>query len=342
MNRITVPGISSSRLRAHSAARERWLSYRADLEASGQAVSPLGPRQRRKVNLLDTGCRILTGALRICGILPHITRRSRRIKVEQLELWFEQLPSEFDGYRILHITDPHFDAAPGIGGAISRAVAGLTVDLCVFTGDFRADDRGPFRQTTVGRDLACLLSVLDAGDGVLAVLGNHDTWEMVDPFEHGLGMRILANETVTVRRNDTAIAIAGLDDVHNYWSPMTDECLSDLSRNGPPFRLALVHSPEYAAEAAAAGCALYLCGHTHGGQICLREGKPIVTQLVRNRAFATGLWRCGRMVGYTSHGAGLAAALPARINTPGEVTVFTLRSGQRPVDLPETQPYDQP
>ena len=156
------------------------------------------------------------------------------------------------------------------------------------------------------------------------------------PSEGSLGIRVLANETITIQRNDTAIAVTGLDDVHAYWSPMTDECLSDLQRDGPPFRLALVHSPEYAAEAATAGCALYLCGHTHGGQICLPGGRPIFTQLVRNREFARGLWRCGRMVGYTSSGAGLAAALPVRVNAPGEVTVFTLRSGQRPVELPET------
>ena len=338
MSRIAAPGKSPGRSRAYPAARTRWTAYRAELEASGRSVSPLGPRQRRAINVLDSGCRMMTQALRYCGMLSHLVRRSQKISVEQFELWFDQLPPAFDGYRILHITDPHFDSAPGIGSAIIRAVAGLTVDLCVFTGDFRGDERGPFRQDTVVRELGCLLSVVEPGDGVLAVLGNHDTWDMVDAFEGGLGMRILANETVTIQRDGTSIAVTGLDDVHSYWSPMADQCLSDLRRDGPPFRLALVHSPEYAAEAAEAGCALYLCGHTHGGQICLPGGRPIFTQLVRNREYARGLWRCDRMVGYTSSGAGLAAALPVRLNAPGEVTVLTLRSGQRSVDLPERPP----
>jgi predicted MPP superfamily phosphohydrolase len=90
-----------------------------------------------------------------------------------------------------------------------------------------------------------------------------------------------------------------------------------------------VHSAEVADDADAAGYALYLCGHTHGGQICLPGGRPLVTHLKRCRHAASGLWRQGRMVGYTSRGLGVSD-LPMRFNTRGEVVVITLRRSTDP------------
>ncbi len=53
------------------------------------------------------------------------------------ELFYEQLPAAFDGYRILHLTDLHIDSLPGIEDAISERVAPLRYDTCVLTGDYR-------------------------------------------------------------------------------------------------------------------------------------------------------------------------------------------------------------
>ena len=91
-----------------------------------------------------------------------------------------------------------------------------------------------------------------------------------------------------------------------------------------PCKIALVHSPEVAHLAAPAGYALYLCGHTHAGQICLPGGQPIITNSALRWRHARGLWRRGDMLGYTSPGAG-TSGLPVRYFTRGEVTVLTLR-----------------
>ena len=81
--------------------------------------------------------------------------------------------------------------------------------------------------------------------------------------------------------------------------------------------------------AADGGFRLYLAGHTHGGQVCLPGGRPIITHMSRHRRYARGLWRHGAMVGYTSTGLGVSA-LPVRFNSRGEVVMITLRSGQAP------------
>jgi predicted MPP superfamily phosphohydrolase len=80
-----------------------------------------------------------------------------------------------------------------------------------------------------------------------------------------------------------------------------------------------------AGEAATACYDLYLCGHCHGGQVCLPSGRPLITHLSRHRDLHAGLWRLGGMWGYTSRGAGLADP-PVRFNCQGEVTEFRLRA----------------
>ena len=94
----------------------------------------------------------------------------------------------------------------------------------------------------------------------------------------------------------------------------------------PGFRIALVHSAEIADHAAAAGFGLYLCGHTHGGQICLPNGRSLFTRLRRCHFGARGEWRAGAMIGYTSNGLGVGE-VPLRFNCRGEIAMITLRRG---------------
>jgi hypothetical protein len=143
---------------------------------------------------------------------------------------------------------------------------------------------------------------------------------MVEALE-GLGIETLVNRTTTLSRGGEVVHVTGLDDVHNFYSPAARAAL-DQRTDG--CRIALVHSAEMADHAAAAGCALYLCGHTHGGQICLPGGRLVFTQLVRCRHAASGVWREGAMVGYTSPGLGVSP--PAlRFNCRGGAALITLR-----------------
>ena len=90
----------------------------------------------------------------------------------------------------------------------------------------------------------------------------------------------------------------------------------------PERRVALVHSAEMADVADRAGYALYLCGHTHGGQIACLAAKPIFTS---SRVAGTQPLACGgRMTGYTNSGLGVSSPI-VRFNSRGEVAVITLR-----------------
>ena len=243
--------------------------------------------------------------------------RRSRLGLTRLTLEFPDLPPAFDGYRILHLTDLHLDHVDGTAEAAAELISGLAMDLCVITGDIRDSVHAPVRPV-VDR-LAHLLAPIRPADGMFGILGNHDSAAMVEPLE-AIGVRMLCNEIAYLRRGTDLIHITGLDDVHRFHTEAAHVALDDAPDG---FGIALVHSPEIA-DRAAEKHRLYLTGHTHGGQICLPGGRPLMTGLKRHKAFVSGLWRHGDMIGYTSRGVG-ASVIPLRMNCQGEVALITLR-----------------
>ena len=117
----------------------------------------------------------------------------------------------------------------GIAEAIRARVAGVQVDLCVFTGDYRAAETGPFRQRSILAPMAKIVEEVAAGDGSLAVLGNHDTHEMVEPLEETVGVRVLTNEQVEVARDGQTITLLGFDDPYRFYSASSRRFAATLS-----------------------------------------------------------------------------------------------------------------
>ena len=85
----------------------------------------------------------------------------------------------------------------------------------------------------------------------------------------------------------------------------------------------LSHTPEIYRQAAHAGFDLLLCGHTHGGQICLPGGIPVTLDSRCPRYMGAGAWRYHNMTGYTSVGAG-TSIVDVRLNCPPEITLHRL------------------
>jgi uncharacterized protein len=320
-DRIEAPRPIGSAIASGDASERRaWLERRRQMEWRRIRATPDGPRRPGGVPravMLAMGL-----GLRLVGLWRRGVANGLDVRRRSLAIDLPRLPSAFDGYRILHVADPHFDAAPGLAEAILRSVAGAEVDLCVLTGDFRAADRGPFTDTGILPALAALRAAVRSADGFVATLGNHDPGDIVPHLER-LGFEVLLNRSRRVRRGAEQIAITGVDDVHRYYTPAAAAALA--AHDPARFGIALVHSPELAGEAAAAGYDLYLCGHTHGGQVCLPGGRPLITHLCRHRDLHSGLWRHRGMIGYTSRGAG-SSSLPVRFNCPPEVTELRLHA----------------
>lgn len=307
-------------------SRAEWKRRRLEMEAQEVRNSPDGSRRRaRRWNAFKALVELFGFGLRLLGLYDRGVRNAHVIELIRLELWFEDLPREFDGFRLLQLTDLHADFLPETMEIMHGLIEGIEADLCVLTGDYRRRVSGPFDQImpAIGR----IASEVSAPDGIFAILGNHDCADMADAFE-ALGIAVLVNETRTIRRGQAAIHFSGTDDVHYYY---TEAARAALAKAPEGFKVALIHSAELADAAAGSGFQLYLAGHTHGGQVCFPGGQPIITHMSRHRRYARGLWRHGAMVGYTSTGVGVSA-LPVRYNSRGEVTMITLRSGASPRD----------
>lgn len=267
--------------------------------------------------------RLLKKTLNFTGLSILGKKKALDIRLRRLELSFPDLPPLFDGYSILQISDLHLDSCPGITEAIINCLPKETVNLAVLTGDYRDHNYGPYHH--VLPHMKSILDHLKTRDGFVAILGNHDSYQMVPELER-LGIQVLVNETLSLERSGAKIHLTGLDDVTFYYTRAANKALEQAP---PGFKIALIHSNEFCKEAAAQGYQLYLCGHTHGGQICYPTGKPIFTHTDMERSKAKGVWNEGKMLGYTSSGAGLTG-LPIRLFCPGEVTLLTLRSENLP------------
>jgi predicted MPP superfamily phosphohydrolase len=302
--------------------RAAWAARRMSMEAGRNRHTPIGVRRFRIWPLFELLIHGFAVGLRLSGLYARGYRNALDIQITQLELEMPDLPTAFDGYRILQLTDLHigrYDET--IATAIER-VRGVEADLCVLTGDYLWGVGGPYQH--VGPVMTTLRDAVRAPDGIYATLGNHDRHELLQAFE-ALGIRVLVNETVAVERAGDKIYLTGLDDVHHFY---TDAAHQALRESPDGLKLALVHSPEVADWAAETGYAAYFTGHTHGGQICLPGGRPLITHLHRCRSYASGLWRCGEMLGYTSSGTGVSV-IPIRFNTRGEIVLIRLRRGPR-------------
>lgn len=298
--------------------RQRWKHRRLKLEMNRVKHSRFGTKRKSRWSLFEQLIRLFGVLLKAVNLYNRGLRNAKNISIHEVEAGFPDLPESFHGYRILHLTDLHLDTIEGIENAICDRIRAVPCDLCVLTGDYREKTKGDFRQ--ILRPLEQIVQAVKAKDGVLSILGNHDTAQMAEHFDR-MGVKFLANETIVIQRRSDKIEITGIDDPHYYY---TDEAAAALNRTHDAFKISLVHTPELYDIAADRGYHLYLCGHTHGGQICLPGGVPVITHLYTGRKYAHGLWRHRGLTGYTSSGCGVVG-IPIRLNCRGEVALIRLK-----------------
>ena len=263
---------------------------------------------------------IIEIALRVTGTYWLGSANAGKVQLRRNIVHLTNLPRAFDGFTILHLSDLHADLS---GPAMRRAAElahGLDYDLCVLTGDYRGRTYGDCGPSLEG--VARLREAL-RGD-IYAVLGNHDSITMVPDLE-ALGIRMLLNECVAIDRGGALIYLAGVDDAHFFRADNIEKAAAEIPHGC--VSVLLSHTPEIYRQAAHAGFDLMLSGHTHGGQICLPGGIPILLEADLPRAFAAGAWRHGRMAGYTSVGAG-SSVVPVRFNNRPEITLHQLVCGE--------------
>jgi uncharacterized protein len=264
---------------------------------------------------------LLKLGLQSAGVYSRGVRNALTPVVRVLPLRFPTLPPAFEGFQVLHLSDFHIDCSPDLAEALANMLRQLRPDVCLMTGDYRYEDYGPCEQ--VYPLMRHVISSISARHGIFGVLGNHDHAEIAFGLEE-MGVRILVNQAVPVNCEGDSLWICGVDDPFDY---QCDDLPGTLTQTpAGSFKILLAHCPELYREAAGAGVALYLTGHTHAGQIRFPGLGALRHNAKCPRSFAYGHWKYRQMHGYTSAGLG-CSSLPIRFNCPPEAVLIELRRG---------------
>jgi uncharacterized protein len=268
---------------------------------------------------------IMKGTFRLLGLYEKGRQNALQITAREISFFFPDLPEAFDGYTVLFMSDLHLDGMDGLTETLEGMLPDLPADVCLLGGDLRMETHGPYDEA-MARFMR-LLPKLRIHDGVHSVLGNHDCLEMA-PSLIEAGVTVLLNDAVAIERQNQRIWIVGIDDPHHFQCHDLGKAFEDIPQEA--FVLFLSHSPEVYREARQFGARLYLCGHTHAGQIQIIPIGPIFTHSRTGRRYVQGSWDYQGMQGYTSAGVG-TSGIPVRYFSQGEVVRITLRRGQEPV-----------
>lgn len=261
-----------------------------------------------------------------------------KLDINNIEYVNKDISAEFDGYRIVHISDLHlstFDDSPKQLQKFVDSINAQHPDLICFTGDL----------VTLGEKEAepftGILNGLRATDGVVSVLGNHDFLiygprdssfnrkaevEKLSDFERNvLKWHLLRNENYVIERGNEKITILGVDNQHCSNQGFSTISCGDLPRalqNTDGFRILLTHDPSHWREEVVTktDIPLTLCGHTHSAQIRLFGWTPASWTFKDTY----GLYTEGNQNMYIN--VGLGCTLPVRLGVNAEITVVTLKS----------------
>jgi predicted MPP superfamily phosphohydrolase len=282
-----------------------------------------GKYQRARIRhfLFTVGPNTLSGG--------RIRRRhlAQDVVVREIEIASPRWPKHFDGMRIGHVSDFHLGHLLPLEKALEvvELVREQEPDLVACTGDVVDLDH---------HEAAPLLSALadiSAPLGTALVLGNHDELHCGDTLSRmaeDAGLAVLRNEAIEIVHNGNRLRIAGI-----HWAKSAVTCARYVDATcGHDAELLLSHNPKAFMRAAELGIPLTLSGHTHGGQIAMKN-RPNANLAIAHRHRA-GLFAEGSSRLYVTSGVG--AWFPLRINCPAEIAMITMKHQPAPVEAQPT------
>ena len=263
----------------------------------------------------DTPLRTL--ASNFSKVARNAINEANTLEVESVRISLPRWPVKLDGFRIVHLSDIHHSPLTNIEhieNAVSVANE-LEPDMFVLTGDYVSHD------SEYILPMAEELGKLEAEHGTHACLGNHDHWtdaELVTHMLRGEGVNVLINEGFRFSNGEGDMWICGVDD---HMAGKTDVPAALKGSYADETKLMLAHNPAILRQAVRYGVDLMLSGHTHGGQVKIREREK---RLMANRRLSSGLHRRKDTQIYITRGIG-TVVLPVRYQCPPEISLIELR-----------------
>lgn len=276
-----------------------------------------------KLSTFFKGAAITGGALVVAKGLDN------RLETTHYTIASDKIPAEFDGFRIVQISDVHSSVVPGLVAEIK----GESPDIIVITGDL-ADDKGSY---IPGITLAKKLAIIS---DVYSVTGNHDLRRSdYATFQSELdktGTVTLHDSSVTLTRGDSEITLSGIEDPFsedgNTISNNIRKSIDKIEKTDN-YHIVLFHRANHMDLLRDNGFDLVISGHMHGGQVRFPNGKGVCapksswasgSSMLFPKYFG-GHYTYGDMDMIVNRGIGNPMIIPRLFNRP-EITVIILKS----------------
>lgn len=279
-----------------------------------------------KLSKLFKGAAVTGGALLVAKGLDN------RLETTHYTITSDKIPAEFDGFRIIQISDLHASAVPGL----VEEVKNESPDIIVLTGDL-VHDRGSYEPGTI---LAKKLALMSK---VFFVTGNHDL-KRADyrKFQEALDKTTtvtLHNQSVAIKRNGKKITLSGIEDPFSETGAnVTENILNSVNKieKTDNYHIVLFHRANHMDLLCNKGFDLIISGHMHGGQVRLPNGRGVCTPrsswgsgspMLFPKYFAGHYKKDGTDM-IVSRGIGNPMIIPRLFNRP-ELTVIILKSANK-------------
>jgi uncharacterized protein len=235
------------------------------------------------------------------------------------ELTIPGLRKDLDGFRIIQLTDLHFKAFwSRTYDKLADRVNAAHADLVLMTGDF-VDSKmsGPMSQVP---SALRFVSQLQARLGIYGILGNHDG-DLVGPYLPKSGITMVNGQRLHITPGLELIGTAEVAREDFDWG-----MIEKIEPKQPgSVRIVMSHYPDTLRKLESLRPDILLAGHTHGGQVCLPGGRPIIWHDSLPRHLCHGVHRIGPTWLVVSRGLGFTS-LPIRTWCPAEVIEIVLKN----------------
>ena len=287
--------------------------------------------------IIKTG--LLIGSIPFFSMIYGMVYDAYKYQTRKLDLILPGLPSSFDGFRIVQISDIHtgsFLSTKPLARAVN-IINEQKPDVVFFTGDlvnYRHEEALQYME---------ILKKIEARNGVMSIFGNHDygdysKWGNIEAKENDinelrkihsqLGWNLLWDEHLYIEQNGEKIAVIGVQNCgshvfSNYGS--LEKATNNI--NYCPVNILLSHDPSHWGREVTKkypNIDLTLSGHTHGMQFGVEipgfKWSPI-QYIYKEWA---GMYQEKNQYLYVNRGLGFIG-YPGRVGILPEITVIELK-----------------
>ncbi len=272
-------------------------------------------KSRKKKLIVILGFILLT--------IIFLYRQNNDITITRINEVSSKIPVDFDGYKILQISDLHIKSFGKNQKSIVKMVTNEAPDLIVITGDL-VDSKKYDAEVCLQ-----LCQQLNDVAPIYFVTGNHEAWSnKFDEFETQLksvGVNVLRNESLFIKHKVSKLLLLGVDDPDFQEEGNIEKQIDEmLLAHDEAYTILLSHRPELIEVYSKKNIDLVFSGHAHGGQFRL----PIIGGIIAPNQgwlpqYTSGAYGLGNTTMIVSRGLG-NSIIPQRLFNKPELVVVTL------------------